>query len=319
MLQWVPGDRDVCIWNEIAHGRFRSRILELNGASRTLPRPVFTLHPDGRTALTLDFHRLEDMRPGYGYHGCRDPNYDEAAPPDAGIWRMDLITGESRLIVSLAEIAAIPYPGRDISAAKHYFNVLICSPSGRRFLFLHRWRVRNGPFQTRLVTADMDGSHVRVVDHSGHTSHLIWQNERTILAWSRVQDGEAGFYLFPDGEGQPRPLGHAAMPLNGHCTYLPGADWVLNDTYPQGPRRLQELYLFHVPTATRRDLGAFPAPAAYRDAVRCDLHPRSNRQGTQVVVDSAHGGQGRQMYLLDIAEVRDALERINVRPPRAMP
>ena len=304
MLQWVPGDRDICIWNEIADGQFRSRVLELHGTSRVLPHPIFTLHPDGQTALTIDFHRLEDLRPGYGYYGSRDPNFDARAPADAGIWRMDLATGASQLIVSLAEIAAIPYPGGDISGAKHYFNVLICNPSGSRFLFLHRWREQDGPFMTRLVTADMDGTNVRVVDHSGYTSHLIWQDDCTILAWSRVQGRGAGFYLFPDGDGPPRPLGHEAMPLNGHCTYLPGVDWVLNDTYPQGPQRLQELYLFHVPTATRRDLGTFPAPAAYRDEVRCDLHPRSNRKGTQVIIDSAHGGQGRQMYLLDIAAVR---------------
>ncbi len=320
MLQWLPGDRDVCIWNEIVEGRFRARVLDLqDGVSRTLPRPVFTLHPDGRTALTLDFHRLEDLRPGYGYYGSQDPNFDVLAPADAGIWRMDLITGASRRIVSLAEMAAIPWPGGDISGAKHYFNVLICNPSGSRFLFLHRWREQNGPFMTRLVTADMDGSQVRVVDHSGYTSHLIWRDDRTILAWSRTPDAGAGFYLFSDGEGQPQPLGHTAMPRNGHCTCLPGADWILNDTYPQGPRRLQELYLFHVPTATRWDLGAFPAPAAFRDEVRCDLHPRSNHKGTQVIVDSAHGGQGRQMYLLDISDVRAEMECRDSFTPQEIP
>lgn len=78
---------------------------------------------------------------------------------------------------------------------------------------------------------------------------------------------------------------------------------MLNDTYPQGRDRRQELYLYHVPTGTRRDLGAFAAPAAYGRELRCDLHPRCNRDGRRLVIDSAHAGQGRQMYLLDIARV----------------
>ena len=95
----------------------------------------------------------------------------------------------------------------------------------------------------------------------------------------------------------------AAMPLNGHCTYLPHRDWILNDTYPQGPERIQSLYLYHVPSATRHELGAFPAPVAYTGEVRCDLHPRCSRDGTQIVIDSAHMDQGRQMYLLNVAAI----------------
>lgn len=305
MLQWIPrrAGPERCVWNEIAEGQFRARVQDMTGISYVLPLPVFTLHPSGQEALAIDFHRLEDMRPGYGYYGAADPNYAVLAPEDAGIWRMQLDTGRHELILSLAEVAAIPYPRGDIATAKHYFNVLLCNPSGSRFLFLHRWRWGDGPFHTRMLTANMDGSAVRVVDHSGRTSHLIWRDDDTILAWSWVQRYGHGFFLFPDGAGAPRPIGQDAMPLNGHCTYLPDRDWILNDTYPQGRDRRQALYLYHVPTGTRRDLGAFAAPAAYDRELRCDLHPRCSRDGRRLVIDSAHAGQGRQMYLLDIARV----------------
>jgi len=36
---------------------------------------------------------------------------------------------------------------------------------------------------------------------------------------------------------------------------------------------------------------------------RCDLHPRSDSTGTKVVIDSTHGGEGRQLYLIDVAEI----------------
>ena len=90
------------------------------------------------------------------------------------------------------------------------------------------------------------------------------------------------------------------MRVNGHCTYLPGGEWVLNDTYPLAPSRVQELYMYHVEKQQRVELAAFHAPEAYGGEWRCDLHPRFSRDGAQVIVDSAHAS-GRQMYLLDIS------------------
>ena len=92
------------------------------------------------------------------------------------------------------------------------------------------------------------------------------------------------------------------MRVNGHCTYLSDVRWVLNDTYPLGAARMQELYIYDVESDRRVELGALTAPAEYTDEWRCDLHPRANRAGTQVLVDSAHAG-GRQMYLLDVSGI----------------
>lgn len=53
----------------------------------------------------------------------------------------------------------------------------------------------------------------------------------------------------------------------------------------------------------RVPLADFYSPESYKDEIRCDTHPRFSRDGHKVVVDSPHGGNGRQMYLLDIAGV----------------
>lgn len=65
------------------------------------------------------------------------------------------------------------------------------------------------------------------------------------------------------------------------------------------------LYLYHVPSGERIVLGKFRLPKAYSGEWRVDLHPRSNADGTKVVIDSAHGGNGRQPYLIDLEEVAD--------------
>ena len=303
MLQWRPGSAREVLWNAREGDAFVCRVLDVDsGRSRSLPRAVYSLSPDGKTAVCADFRRIQDMRPGYGYAGLPDPNAGVLAPDDVGIWAQDMDTGASELIVSVAQIAALPYPHGDLSAAKHYFNHLLFSPDGTRFIFLHRWRFGDGPFHTRMLTAALDGTDVRVVDDYGKTSHFIWRDPARILAWSWHPSAESAFYLYGDGDGQVEPVGQGAMRVNGHCTYLPGGRWVLNDTYPLGEARTQELYLYDVASDRRAELGALTAPAEYTDEWRCDLHPRANRAGTQVMVDSAHAG-GRQMYLLDVSEI----------------
>ena len=53
----------------------------------------------------------------------------------------------------------------------------------------------------------------------------------------------------------------------------------------------------------RIDLGSFDSPPEYTGELRCDLHPRSSRDGRLVTIDSTHGGDGRQIYLVDVSEV----------------
>ena len=36
---------------------------------------------------------------------------------------------------------------------------------------------------------------------------------------------------------------------------------------------------------------------------RCDTHPCASRDGKKVVIDSTHGGDGRQVYLMDISTI----------------
>ena len=147
-----------------------------------------------------------------------------------------------------------------------------------------------------------DGSDVRVVDDYGHTSHFIWRDPSHILAWARHPSHRDAFYLYEDGARDVEGVGIGVITRNGHCTYLPDTDWILNDAYPDGERN-QELYLYHVPTGAKHALGNFHSPTEYRGEWRCDLHPRFSPDGTKVCIDSPHTGEGRQLHLLDVSEI----------------
>ena len=306
MLQWRPGSKSEILWNDREGDRFVCHILDVfSRKKRTILHPIYTLSPDGRTAAAPDFRRVQDMRPGYGYAGLPDPCKDELAPKDSGISVINLETGEAKLIVSLADAAKIPYEHGDLSQAKHWFNHLLFNTDGTRLEFLHRWRGKEqgGGFGTRMFTCGLDGKDLYVLDPHGRTSHFIWRDPAHILAWSWHPKLGNGFILYTDRTDQVELVGKGVMTQNGHCTYLPGNEWILNDTYPNGPQREQNPYLYHVASGQRVPLGRFPSPRPYSGEWRCDTHPRFSPDGKTVAIDSAHGGNGRQLYLIDISQI----------------
>jgi hypothetical protein len=305
MLQWLPGSKTEVIWNDREGDRFVSHVLDMKTHNRrTLPGPIYAVSPDGRWAVSPDFRRLNDTRPGYGYAGLPDPNRDVLAPQDAGIWRMDLQTGEQKLILSFADSTRIPYTEGDWSGAKHWFNHLLVSPDGSRFIFLHRWRgVREkSGFSTRMFTANRDGQDLYVLDPYGKTSHFIWRDPKHVLAWAWHRSRGDKFYLYEDRTANVEAIAPEVMTVNGHCSYLPGNRWILNDTYPD-KQRLQHPYLYDTKTGKRVPLGHFHLPPEYAGEWRCDLHPRFSPNGRMVTIDSPHGGNGRQIYLIDISGI----------------
>ncbi len=308
MLQWIPETDSKVIWNDREDGAYVSRILDVgSGAMNTIPFPIYAMGPDGTWAVSTDFRRLNDTRPGYGYVGIPDPNSDVLAPEDVGIWKVDLATGERDLLISVAQAAAIPNLQNETGGMKHYFNHLLVSPDASRLIFLHRWRKPDGRggFGTRMFTIGSDGSDPYVLDPYGKTSHFIWRDPEHVLAWAWHPSHEEKFYLFRDQTEEAEVVAPEAMPLNGHCTYLPGNQWILNDTYPD-EGRLQHPYLYEVASGRRVPLGHFLSPPDYTGEWRCDNHPRFSPDGKKVVIDSPHGGAGRQLYLIDISGIVEA-------------
>ncbi len=303
MLQWLPGSHSKIVWNDREQGTYITRIMDvLTREMQTVPRAIYALSPDGRHAVSTDFRRLADTRPGYGYNGIPDPAADHPAPDNDGIFLVDLERGTDKLIFSFAQIAEFGPRMATMEGAKHKFNHLLFNPDGSRFVFLHRWR---GPLgrETRMLTATPDGKDLRIVDANGLTSHFIWRDPQHILAYSRHPSHGARFYLFEDGGSERiEVVGADVMTADGHCSYLPGNEWILNDTYPDQDF-VQHPYLFHVATGRKVVLGHFRSSAEYTGEWRCDTHPRFSPDGKSVIIDSPAASAGRQLHLIDIRSI----------------
>ena len=313
MLQWIPKSNTEVIWNDRIGNQYVSHVYNFKtGKTRTLPKAIYALSPDGKWAIGTEFSRIQGLRPGYGYAGIPDPYAEEKIPDEIGIYKMNLKTGKSKILFSIADIAQIPNKGKSVTDNWHWFNHLLVSPDSKRFLFLNRWRAKKderqkmavGDFMTRMFTCDANGKDLYCIDPSGFSSHFVWKDNDHVCVFTKPDGQEWGFYEIEDKTGKYVRIGKEKMPVNGHQTYLPignHTEWLLNDTYPD-KNRMQTPYLYHTPTDRRIDLGQFLSPPQYSGEWRCDLHPRFSPDGKKVVIDSTHEGNGRQMYLIDIRD-----------------
>ncbi len=182
MLRWPPTGSQPA-WNAFDQGPL-----------------VYTEHDSG-TQLSLGFGRLSRLRPEYGYPARTDPNPDNPHPDNDGIYRITPPasiggTGVSpvgstntsptkTLIISIDQLDRITADGSPRAGANHHQHVnhLSFNPSGTRFCFMHRFERDDGILQSRLFTANPDGSDIRLL-FEGMCSHYDWKDDQTILAWA---------------------------------------------------------------------------------------------------------------------------------------
>ena len=188
MLQWRPGAAAEVMWNDRDGDHFVTRSLNIDtGIRRTWPWPFYALSPDGHRGVGVDFERIQAMRPGYGYPGVPDRNADCLRPADSGAWLLDWERDTRSMVISIEQAASVPADHPSHAAGKHYFNHLLFSPDGTRFIFLNRWRdvstgVATGNLHTRMFTVGVDGDGL-------HPGRRFGQHVPLHLARSRSHPG----------------------------------------------------------------------------------------------------------------------------------
>lgn len=300
MLQWMSGAKDVALYNDVIGRNLRTRLIDITGKSvGEWQCPVQALSPVGQSAVSLNYLRLQELRPEYGYTVAVD-NFSSDMPDDHdGLWVIDTSTGESRLAVSLAQLARLD---NDVSreGGRHKINHALYSPSGTSVVFLYRWFAADGR-RSRLMVADTSTWVVKPLHESRVISHYCWLNDEELLCWCRGSDGVDAYHRISATHGtverwMPETLSRWG---DGHPNALAGGRQIVTDSYPD-ERRHQRLLQIHDGDAEPTELGRFLAPWRFDGYTRCDLHPRLHRDGKRICIDSAHTGT-RRVYLLTIA------------------
>lgn len=301
-LQWLPENEDeLIIYNLIVDGAIGSVIQNIKTKKivNKFEHPVYAIDRSGKWAITLNFLRLDRLRPGYGYTNFKDHSARDLCPKFDGIKRMNLDTGEADLIVTLECLKKFNTQA-SMANAEHYINHLCFNCSGEKFILFHLW-VKNNTTYNRIVLCNLDGEVLQVLEDERNFSHYAWKSDDELLATQIVGKDAARYTLYDFSKNSSVGIGNMILNRDGHPSYSPGGDVILIDTYPDNKGR-QSLLLYSKNNQLEV-LDRFRHPMLpllrFSEEVRCDLHPRWDRSGQRVCFDSTHEGD-RAMYIYSL-------------------
>jgi hypothetical protein len=302
-LQWYSGDSGgpQVFYNRTEGGRHQSCIFDMNSGrtAAAYDHPLYALSADGQYGVSLNFARLQRLRPGYGYDDIDDPTRAESAPPGDGLRLVNLRNANSELLVTLAQIAAYE-PEPSMRGAVHYFNHILWSPDSRRFFFLHLWHTPEGKRRSRAFIWDIVAQSYTSLGPSSHNSHHCWlDNERMIVYSSEAKTG-MHYHLYSVSDGCIAVVGKGTLREDGHPSMSPARPTLMvTDTYPDALGE-QALMLFDMHSVKLQIVARLFSPNRFRGERRCDLHPRWDLAGGRICVDSAHRGE-RRLCVIGVA------------------
>lgn len=301
-LTWNPNaPNDEIIYNVREGEKYKSTILNVyNGHKRMLDYPVANVDPTGRYGVSINFSRVFDFRPGYGYTGICDPFYTDNHPKNDGIYLVDLITGRGDLVLSLETLWN--YTNKSLSEDKKILiNHINFNTDGSRLVFLLRYfsELEKG-WGTAVITANSDGSDLYTLHDYSVASHYFWLNKKELLIYATHYDG-LQLYLWEDKTDKVTLIDKDFFVEDGHCSFSPDKNYILYDSYwdKEGYRKL---YLYDIRKKKGITLASYYAYPELEMDIRCDFHPRWNRSGNAITFDSLHEGR-RHIYSMDLSKI----------------
>ena len=302
---------DCFIYNdyEEKEKRLVARIFQIGkGVVGRYELPVYAMSPDGKWAVSLNFSRIP--RRGYSYADALLSEDLHPADPDSdGIFRINLESGEIKLIVSCRTMMERHPYAYGLAGQHIWLNHAIVNCDSSRVLWLFRQcaescRRENIRWKTFLYTSSLEGGDTECVlsecQWQTFISHQIWgRSPREILVDADWTGSGHAAVVFDESR---RPFlarklsdSHGGM---AHMVFSPDGKRILADSYPDQHSR-QKLILINAETGEWELLGSFHHEPVPTVETRCDLHPRWSPDGRFVTVDSTHDGK-RGVYLLEL-------------------
>lgn len=300
MLQWVgPDYSSRILYNDFREGKYCSIILNIeNGTEKVISAAVYSVSANGTFALTLDFSRLYNLRPGYGYYNEKEKTEGVALPNTTAICRVDLVSGDVTPVLKYTDFANFePRTEMKEDGSVHKVNHIMLSPNGKRFMVLYRWFCGQRKY-TRLITCNVDGKDMYILSDDDMVSHCFWKDNDHIFGFVNKKNGGTGYYLMKD-KTQEFVRYWPSIDADGHPSYSPDRSMILFDTYPDRARIACVKVATGPKDADVRTLARVFAPFKYDNDTRCDLHPRWNRDGKKVCFDSVYEGH-RGLYVVEV-------------------
>lgn len=304
-LQWL-NEKEV-IFNNAIDGKIVSTIVNIETKeTRNLPYPIDTAYVSGKESLatTFSYERLQVCMPGYGYPYSDESYLNEKVPPKTGLFLMDLISGEKKLIVSVSALVE-KYCKDNAYKYYHYVTHTEFSKDGRYISFLYRRMEEGGDINKRvtmMVVYDRQTKELILLPTQVSGSHYVWNGKHQIIA-SCIIDGKSCHVLYDMNDVEHyKIIRPDILNQDGHQSFV-NDDVFVTDTYPDKWRQSQ-LYVANMVDGNVKKILSINSPKKYQcktvyNYIDCDLHPRMSPTGKYVCCDTVMTGK-RGLLIMNI-------------------
>jgi hypothetical protein len=298
-LRWFDEtSKNLVSYNDVMDGKYVNVIknIKTNVIEKIISTPLYDICSDRKTGLSLNFSRLQRLRPGYGYSNVKDFTINDNCPENDGIYLVNLDSDKSNLIISYSNLLS-EFPVNDkFNNADHYFNHLSFNPSGDKFLFFHLAQHNFGR-TNRLFVFNINTKKTILLEDKLIVSHYTWRDNNNILITAVDNLEKKTYYILYNIEKNSKEfLKDEFLNLDGHPTYSKDKRYIISDTYPDINNN-QKLFYYDFEEEKYHLIGSFYKRYKYRGETRCDLHPRLSQDSNYISFDSTHFGL-RSQYVL---------------------
>jgi len=261
----------------------------------------------GGAFLGLNYGRLARLRPVTGYPGALDWTQGVNVPTDDGVFKVDVETGEKRVLVSfrqLADLLQSRYP--NIDGVPLFINHTLWNRDDSRIYFYVRgnWN-RSGPRINVPCTVHADGTGL-TMHETFIGGHPEWGEGNQIIG---SRDGRQVIYDVERKKivGQIGTKEILPEP-GGDISLSPDGKWFVNG-FKKGSKNYYVIIRMsdgaHVRTPGINK-------GSYKDELRVDPAPRWNRSSDAILAPGVVKGGMRQLFLI---RIRIVDHRTPLHPP----
>ena len=298
-LHWSEGNNHIILYNDIDNMDYCTRMFDLNKNEiiKTIKPALYDISKNEKFGISINFSRLQRLRPGYGYYNLADETINEKAPKHDGLFYLDLKTGEKKLLVDLYSLAKSVDKSLNNN---HYINHVSISPNNDKIMFFHIWTEKKWPgWMTRLCIYDLQTNSLKIIEDKKLVSHYCWiDNKKMIITCADKDNKSVEYRLYDIERNDYKVLPEKQLNEDGHPTYI-GNDSFISDTYPNN-NLMQTVFKYDYSKKLKTVYATVFGDPRLTGEYRCDLHPKVKKN--IIVFDTTYKNNKRSILVLKLKE-----------------
>jgi hypothetical protein len=255
--------------------------------------------PTGEFFLAINYGRMARLRPVTGYPRAADPTAATPAPPNDGIFRVDVESGERKLIVSFRQLRSLLHERHEkIDEVEFYINHSLVSRTGEYVYFFARARYGSDAKAVNVpCSVRTDGTELTAHEYIG--GHPEWDHGSVVIG---ARDGRQVRYDIK----KQAIVGQIATPKiipvpGGDISLSSDANWFVCG-YSSRDRSHNKYVILRRSDGTYARSRTFSRGPYTSGELRIDPAPRWSRYQTAVLVPAMTDDGTRQLHLIEIEE-----------------